>query len=59
MGRRGNRGVKLKENQPDAFQEQIRVPGTIQVLLPWLRELKSLEECLKWEIRGTSPNDIL
>lgn len=32
MGRRGSRGMKLKENQPDAFQEQIRVPGTIQVL---------------------------
>lgn len=32
MGRKGNRGMKLKENQPDAFREQTRVPGTIQVL---------------------------
>lgn len=32
MGRRGIKGMKLKENQLDALQEGITVPGAIQVL---------------------------
>lgn len=51
MGRRGIKGMKLKENQLHALQEGITVPGAIQVL-SWLQELESWEE---WKERWEGP----